>query len=100
VNTIVVQYRPRPDAVDANQALIEDVFAELTAKRPDGLRYLSLRLDDGTFVHIAQTDGDTNPLLALGSFRAFSSTVDQRCDTNDGPRAQPAHIVGHYRAFD
>lgn len=100
MSTIVVRYRPRSDAADENQALIEQVFDQLAAEQPDGLRYASLRLDDGTFIHIAETMGDTNPLSELDAFRAFSSTVEERCAPGDGPSAQPAHVVGSYRVFE
>lgn len=100
MNTIVVRYRPRSDSADENQALIEQVFDQLAGEQPDGLRYVSLRLDDGTFIHIAETSGETNPLGDLETFRAFSSTVAERCAPGEGPNAQPAVVVGSYRVFD
>ena len=40
----IVRYRTRPERADENQALIEQVFAELRATAPAGLRYASFRL--------------------------------------------------------
>lgn len=37
-----------------NAELIAAVFVELKAARPEGLRYLSLRLKDDSFVHIVE----------------------------------------------
>jgi hypothetical protein len=61
----VVRYRTTPDRAEENVALIEKVFAELDASRPEGLRYASFRLGDGvSFVHVAEVDtaDGTNPL--------------------------------------
>lgn len=94
---IVVRYRPRDVDAERNQSLVEAVFDQLVADRPDGVRYACLRLNDGTFVHIADITGEGNPLVGLDTFVAFSSTVADRCDPDDGPNAQPATVVGNYR---
>ena len=47
----LIRYKTRPDMADKNAELIAGVFAELKAAKPEGFRYLSLRLDDDTFVH-------------------------------------------------
>jgi len=96
----VVRYRTKPDRGDENQALIEEVFVELDANRPEGLRYASFRLADGvSFVHVAAvdtTDGQ-NPLTATPAFQAFTAAIAERCD--EPPVAVPATIVGSY-GFD
>src|SRR5262249_51052000 len=51
---VVVRYQTRPEAADENARLIADVFRELEAKAPEGLRYLVLRLADGGFVHVVE----------------------------------------------
>ena len=40
---------------DKNAELVAAVFAELKAARPEGLRYLTLRLEDDTFIHLVET---------------------------------------------
>ena len=42
----VIRYKTKPDMADRNAELIAAVFAELKAAQPQGLRYLSLRLED------------------------------------------------------
>ncbi|MGZ4704202.1 MAG: hypothetical protein ACXWCM_04975, partial [Acidimicrobiales bacterium] len=82
----VVRYRTRPDRADENQALVEEVFAELAEHRPEGLRYATLRLEDGvTFVHVASTDtpDGSNPLASTEAFDAFQREIADRCD--EGP---------------
>lgn len=76
----VVRYKTKPDRADENQALVEKVFAELDAERPDGLRYQTFRLEDGvTFVHVAsiETPDGANPLAAVPAFRGVP-TGDRR----------------------
>ena len=47
----LVRYRTKPEQAEENEHLIGKVFQELQAKSPDSVRYLALRLDDGTFLH-------------------------------------------------
>lgn len=95
-NTVVVRYTTRADAAEENQRLVENVFAELAATNPDGLRYATFRLADGvTFVHVAVMDGEANPLQQLAAFQEFTSEIGDRCV--DGPAPSPATVVGSYR---
>ena len=96
MSTVVVRYRPTEDRADENQRLVEAVFAELAESRPDGLRYATFRLGDGTFVHIADIEGE-NPLAATAAFAEFQREIDDRCGPGDGPNPQPATLVGSYR---
>jgi hypothetical protein len=47
----LIRYKTKPAMADRNAELIAEVFKELKAAQPEGVRYLSLRLDDDTFVH-------------------------------------------------
>ena|SRR5438093_7557465 len=93
----IVRYRTRPERADENQALIEQVFAELRATAPAGLRYASFRLADGeSFVHVADVDpaADGNPLTDTAAFQAFVRDIADRCV--GGPEASAATLVGEY----
>ena len=60
-----VRYQTTAEAAEENQRLVEQVYAELNDSKPDGLRYVTLRLADGvTFVHIAFVEGEENPLVS------------------------------------
>jgi hypothetical protein len=96
MSTVVVRYRPKPEHADENQRLVEAVFQALAEKQPDGLRYITLRLADGTFVHVADVTADTNPLGELDAFAVFSAGVADRCEPGEGPNPQPATVVGSY----
>jgi hypothetical protein len=91
----VVRYTTRPEVADENERLITAVFAQLAKERPDGMRYVAIRLDDGvSFVHVALFDGDDNPLSALGAFGEFVSTIGTRCV--DGPNPANGTVIGDY----
>jgi hypothetical protein len=89
----LVRYRTKPELASENQRLIEGVFEELQTKRPDGLRYLALRLADGTFVHFAVSEGNT-ALTSLDAFRTFQSGLRQRC--LELPQVGEVTVVGSY----
>jgi len=92
---VVVQYRTRADAADLNQQLIEAVFDELHARRPSGLRYMALRLDDGVgFVHVLVSEADDDPLAGLPAFRRFQDGTDRRLVTP--PTITAISVVGTY----
>ena len=93
----LIRYRTKPEMIDKNAELIAGVFAELKAVQPDGVRYLSLRLDDGGFVHFVETEASdgTSALPNLASFKAFQSGIRERCA--EPPQFSGATIVGNYR---
>ena len=92
----LIRYKTRPDMADKNAELIAGVFAELKAAKPEGLRYLSLRLDDDTFVHFVESEADSGGTLpALAAFKAFQSGIRERCI--EPPQPGSATIVGNYR---
>lgn len=100
MKTVMVRYKVKPDRAEENIAYIKEVFRELEAEEPEGLRYVSFNLEDGlSFVHIAviETEDGTNPLPQSESFRKFVADIKDRCD--EPPAATAADIVGSYRLF-
>jgi hypothetical protein len=93
---VFVRYRTSEEAAEANQHLVEQVYAELNADQPDGLRYVTLRLADGvTFVHIAFHAVDDNPLARSTAFAAFQADLADR--VVEPPQPSSATVVGSYR---
>jgi hypothetical protein len=81
---------------DKNADLIARVFAELKATKPDGVRYMSLRLEDNTFIHFVETESDSGSALpTMEAFKAFQSGIRERCI--EPPQPGGATIVGNYR---
>jgi hypothetical protein len=94
-SAIVVRYETTVDSADENQRLVEQVYAELAAEEPDGLRYMTLRLADGvSFVHIAFRDPAANPLSQSKAFREFQADLGQRVTAP--PQSSDATVVGTY----
>jgi hypothetical protein len=93
----VVRYKTRPDQADENARLIERTFAELRTKGPQDVRYLALRLADGTFVHfsVSDTADGKSPIPSLDAFRAFQAGIKERC--LEPPQSSDVTIVGNYR---
>jgi hypothetical protein len=94
--TKVIRYRTKPEHADENERLVRDVFAELADESPDGLHYATFRLDDGvTFVHVAVTDGEVNPLTSSSAFAKFQAAIGERCA--EGPTPADATVIGNFR---
>jgi hypothetical protein len=92
----LIRYKTKPDMAEKNAELIAGVFQELKAAKPEGVRYLSLRLDDDTFVHFVEVEADSaGTLPALAAFKAFQSGIRERCV--EPPLAGSVTIVGNYR---
>jgi hypothetical protein len=91
----LVRYKAKPEEASTNQQLIEKVFAELREKSPEGVRYVALRLGDGTFVHFATTEDGALPIPRLDAFAAFQANIKERC--LEPPQASDVTIVGNYR---
>ncbi|GAA3212347.1 hypothetical protein [Nonomuraea helvata] len=91
----MIRYETRPEVADDNQRIVEQVFAELNAEDPGGLRYMSLRLADGvTFVHVVISDGDLSPLTKLSAFTEFQRGLGER--VVGAPVRVEATLVGSY----
>jgi hypothetical protein len=93
-DAVVVRYRTTPETAEHNQRLVEAVYAELAAVRPEGLRYETYRLADGvSFVHIAHGPG-RQQLGQLAAFLEFQREIYAR--TVEGPDPVAATVVGSY----
>ncbi len=91
----IVRYKTKPEKTEENERLIHNVFLELAARSPDGLRYAVFKLADGSFVHLVEGQEGTSSLTELEAFRAFSSGIKERCI--EPPKVGDAVIVGNYR---
>lgn len=92
---VVVRYTVKPDKVEENRALIEQVFKELQHTAPDGVRYMVLQLADDSFVHMAETDEGSPGLPSVEAFQAFRRGLGERW--LEPPLSRDARIVGNYR---
>jgi hypothetical protein len=100
MNRRLIRYKTKPDMADKNAGLVAAVFAELQTARPEGVRYLTLRLEDDTFIHLVETTSDngTSALPKLAAFQAFQNGIRERCA--EPPLVRGATVVGNYRMLD
>jgi hypothetical protein len=93
----LIRYKTKPEMADENAELIAGVFAELKAARPDGVRYLSLQLDDNSFIHLVETEASdgSSAIPNLAAFKAFQSGIRERCA--EPPQVGGVTVVGNYR---
>jgi hypothetical protein len=84
---------------DRNAELVAAVFAELKTAQPEGLRYMSLRLEDDTFIHFVETaDDGASPLPKLPAFAVFQNGIRERCV--EPPLPKGAAVIGNYRMLE
>ncbi|HEY1722383.1 MAG TPA: hypothetical protein VGG27_14165 [Magnetospirillaceae bacterium] len=91
---VLVRYKTKPECADENARLIGEVYKELAAKAPVGLRYMTLRLPDGTFIHYATIPEGVPSVTALESFKRFDAGIKDRC-VEPPVGAEPV-VVGSY----
>jgi hypothetical protein len=89
----LIRYRVKPEKVVENQHLIEEVFRELRARSPEDVRYLVLKLSDGTFCHLVEDSSRAIP--NLNAFAAFRRGSEER--RLEEPQQFEATIIGNYR---
>jgi RNA polymerase sigma-70 factor, ECF subfamily len=65
---IVVRYRTKAERTEENERLIKQVFEELNERAPEGVRYMAVKLDDGSFMHFVE-DGNlhASPVAQRGA---------------------------------
>jgi hypothetical protein len=90
---MLVRYRVKPEKIEENQRLIGEVFRELRAKSPEDVRYLVLKLSDGTFCHLVEDGSKT--IASLEAFAAFRRNGEDR--RIDEPQQLEATVIGNYR---
>jgi len=97
---VMISYKVKPDQIERNAELLADVYAELAATRPGGLRYATFRLDDqGSFIALVEFDGQPGDAAhhRLASFQRYRSTLDEQCE--QPPVVTVLHEAGSY-GFD
>ena len=97
---VLVQYKVKTDKAAENINFIKNVFKELKAKSPEGLKYASFHQPDGvSFVHIAsiETKDGKNPLSESAAFKEFQKEIKDRCEIP--PVAVDLNEIDSYNFF-
>src|SRR5258708_276317 len=96
----VGRYKTKMESGEENERLIRQGVEELRGQTAEGVRYLALRLADGTFVHFSAHDSEdgVSPIPRLEAFQSFQKGIKERCI--EPPQSSDATIVGNYRMLD
>ncbi|MFB9978484.1 hypothetical protein ACFSQQ_18130 [Mesorhizobium kowhaii] len=96
----LIRYKTKPELADENERLVKAVFQQLRDKSPEGVRYMTWRSGDGTFVHLVETEteGHADLITGLAAFEAFQSGIRDRCI--EPPHREVMTVVGNYRMLD
>ncbi|GAA0371488.1 hypothetical protein GCM10009541_12540 [Micromonospora gifhornensis] len=94
MTTMLITYRVRPERLDEHLSLLDEVYRELAHTRPPGLRYQSLRLDDGhCFIDVVIGPHLPAPLPSLPAFVRYRAGFDERCQDFE---MSEVSVVGSY----
>jgi hypothetical protein len=94
----MVRYKLKAGAVDENEKLIGQVFAQLARDKPAGVRYQVFRMPDGvSFVHLATSRAEVNPVTTLEAFKQYTAGIRDRCE--EPPVSARLEGVGEYDAL-
>jgi hypothetical protein len=99
MSLMMIRQKVKDGSVDEAEAAARDLFATLDSVRPEGLRYASTRVVDGsTFVILTElADGIEDPRPAIPEFLRF---LEQLRSWVDGPPViEHLDVVGSYNLF-
>lgn len=75
---VLVRYKTKPERADENARLVAEVYKELKAKAPKGLRYMTLRLPDNSFIHFAMQEDGAPGVPTFEAFKVFQGGIKDR----------------------
>jgi hypothetical protein len=99
MGVMMVRQKVKDGNVEEAEAAVRDLFATLDRVRPEGLRYASTRVMDGsTFVILLElADGIEDPRPAIPEYPRF---LEQLKGWVDGPPViEHLDVVGSYNLF-
>ena len=99
MSVLTVRARLKEEHVAEAEAAVKRMFAAIEREGVEGIRYASIRLEDGvTFLALLElADGAENPLLDLPEARAFYERLPEWYV--EPPEVGPGTVVGSYRLF-
>jgi quinol monooxygenase YgiN len=91
---VMIRCKVRPDGVEADLKLLQEMYEEMRSVQPEGLRYATFQLEDKvTFVSFAEMEGP-EVLQQLEAFQRLRATPRERFD--EPPVLTMLHEVGSY----
>ena len=99
MTVLTVQAKVKEEHVADAEASAKRMFAAIEREGLEGIRYTSIRLDDGvTYLALLELeDGVENPLPALPEAREFYASLPGWY--SEPPAVGPGTVIGSYRLF-
>ena len=99
MTVLTVRAKVKEEHVAEAEAAAKRMFAAIEREQLEGIRYASIKLDDGvTFLALLEIeDGAENPLAALPEAQAFYTSLPGW--HAEPPEVGPGTVVGSYRLF-
>src|SRR6476620_5858225 len=99
MSVIMIRAKVLPERTVDLEAAAKQLFAALHDAQPQGLRYGSSRLADGTtyLILLEIEEGFENPLPAIPEFQEFQSVL--RGLFAEPAVSEPLTVIGSYRLF-
>ncbi len=96
MHNLLFRYETKPEATERNAELVGNVFRELEAAAPEGVRYLVLCGAENTFYHFVAYESEeaNDQLTELPAFKAFVEGGEARRVAK--PAGGDITIVGNY----
>ncbi|MCO5974410.1 hypothetical protein [Actinoallomurus soli] len=97
---LMVRYEVAEENAAEVAAAIDEVFAAVRERQPEGVRYAYLRAVHGTeFVALLELpEGVENPLPGIEAARRLQEVV-ARCAVGPAPVPRPLDVLGDHRLF-
>jgi len=99
MSVTVVRATLKEEHVADAEAAVKRMFAAIEREQIEGIRYASIRLEDGvTFVALLELeDGEENPLFDLPEAKEFYASLPGWYVGE--PEYGPGTVIGSYRVF-
>jgi hypothetical protein len=99
MNVLTVRATLKEEHVEEAVAMVKRMFAAIEREGLEGIRYASVRLEDGvTFLALLELeDGVENPLLGLPEAKEFYDRLPELYA--EPPEVGPGTVIGSYRLF-
>jgi hypothetical protein len=99
MNVFTVRAKVKEEHVAEAEAAVQRMFAAIEREGLEGIRYASIRLEDGvTFLALLEIeDGAENPLPSLPEAQEFYASLPGWYA--EPPEVGPGTVIGTYRLF-
>jgi quinol monooxygenase YgiN len=99
MSVTMIRAKVKPENIADIEASVKAMFAAIEQAKPQGIRYSSYRLPDGTsyLILLELDEGIDNPLPGMPAFRSFQENL--KGWLAEPPATEPLTTLGAYTSF-